>query len=107
MDPKKKYNIDGKDFVLKENILLKDRIDVNKLLKKIPTVDNNNAEGLSYEETLKLLNIILEPVDKETDKSVIEKIDEETELKVLGDFFLRRLNLMRFGMEYLKNTQKN
>ena len=107
MPERKTYTIAGKEFYLKEKHPLQERIELNKIIKKIPTLDNRQSDGLNYDETVWLLNTILEPVNKDTDKSILEKIDEETELIVIADFFLQRLNLMRIGTEYLKSIQKN
>lgn len=107
MSERKKYVIAGKEFQLKDDIKLKERVEINQLTRKIPLMDNRNAEGLNYDETIRFLSLILEPAIENISMDLIHQIDEPTELAVFTDFFLRRMNLMKSGLQYLKNTTVN
>jgi len=107
MSDRKRYVIGDKEFFLKEDIKLRERIEVNSLVRKIPTLENRSADGLSYEETVRLLNLILEPANEEARMELVCEIDEPTQLMVFTDFFLRRMRLMLNGTESLRNTIAN
>lgn len=122
MSERKKYVIAGKEFQLKENQTLKVRAEIDALTTKIPFTGSADINGMSIKETQRFFFLILERVPDTIGfiehliirflkewyyNRLFAKMDEDTELEVSADFFIRRITLRLDGITRLKNTIKN
>lgn len=104
MTERKKYNINGKKFYLKESLTARDKINNAEIFKKMNFSENTfSVEDSSRSEINKFLKTILIPVDNVPVESedFFSDTDELVELQIGADFFLQRLNVGESVQNYL------
>jgi hypothetical protein len=105
---KKIIEIDHKKFQVNDysQMLLRERLTVDKLIAKMPTAENRKAEGLTADETVQFYCAILTPINH-SDYSVIEKISPAAELEVSAHFFISRMSITLNGISSIMKLMKN
>jgi hypothetical protein len=105
------YTIGLHTYKVNHDIKLKNKKRLNELMAKIPTVDNRNAPGLSFDETMELLTVITLPLDNGlTQDEILQdfgELPESIELEILADFFVTRARMMISGMSSSGNSLQN
>ena len=110
MPERKKYLINNREFFLKDSLTTRDKINNSAVFKKM------NFDGSSFEvadcslnEVNGFLKTILIPVDGVAvdDADFFSDINEDVELEVMGDFFLKRLEKTNTTQNYLKSLMSD
>ncbi|MGK9367522.1 hypothetical protein ACSSWA_01315 [Melioribacter sp. Ez-97] len=101
---RKLYVINGKKVYLWDDFNLEEKEWIDKVLDKLSGNQNKVEGGFTNEEMIKTLSIILKNEDgTDVDRSLIIKIRESQQVKILADFFLTKSVLGAIINESLKN----
>ena len=87
---KKRYSINGVDFLLKESFTAEERIELNYLTRSAQVIENEIIEvNLTREEASRFLELVL-VTDQKVPKDFYNLVTVEQTVEVLGDFMKDR-----------------
>jgi len=101
---RKLYIVDGMKVYLWDDFNFEEKEFIDKVLDRLNGQGSSVTGSFTNEEMIKILSIILKNENgEEVDKSVIMKIRESQQVKILADFFLMRAMLGSITTEFSKN----
>lgn len=104
----KTYKIDGRNFQLRNNLTLRERDSIASVMRKFRFMGGAITSELKLQELCNFFAVILKPTDGEkVEPSSFENLNEQTEIEVVSDFFIQRIDSTANLMEYLKTWQQN